>query len=64
MQPTCFKSPENPPWIDFTFINRPRSFQNPCAIETGLTDFPLMTLTAIKKSFQKYKPRIAKFTNT
>ena len=60
-EPTCFKNPENPSCIDLIFTNRPRGFQNSCAIETGLSDFHKMTLTVMKKSFQKYKPRIIKF---
>ena len=59
--PTCFKNPENPPCIDLIFTNRARCFQNSCAIETGLSDFHKMTFTVMKKSFQKYKPRIIKF---
>ena len=46
-EPTCFKNPENPPCIDLIFTNRPRGFQNSCAIETGLSDFHKMTLTVI-----------------
>ena len=63
MEPTDFKSPENPPWIDLIFISRARSFQNSCAIEIGLSDFHLMTLTVMKKTFQKHKPKIIKFRN-
>ena len=37
----------------------PRSFQNTCVIEAGLSDFHLMTLTVMRKSFknlsQSYK---------
>ena len=58
---TCFKNPENPSCIDLFLTNRPRGFQNSCAIETGLSDFHMMTLTAMKKSSQKYRPRIIKF---
>ena len=57
----CFENPENPSWSDLILINRPRSFQNSCAIETGLSYFHKMTLTVRKKSFQKYKHRIIKF---
>ena len=52
-EPTCFKNPENPSCIDLSFTNRPRDFQNSCAIETGLSDFHKMTLTVMKKYFQK-----------
>ena len=60
-EPTCFKNPENPSCIDPIFTNRPRGFQKSCAIETGLSEFHKMALTVMKKSFQKYKPRIIKF---
>ena len=36
----------------------PRSFQTACVIETGLSDFHLMTLTVMRKSFKKLKPRV------
>ena len=35
IQPTCFKSPENPSCIGLILINKPRSFQSTCVIETG-----------------------------
>ena len=60
-EPTCFKNPENLSCIDLILRNRPWSFQNSCAIETGLSDFHKMTHTVMKKYFQKYKPRIIKF---
>ena len=52
-EPACFKNPENPSCTDLLLTNRPRTFQNSCAIETGLSDFHKMILTAMKKSFQK-----------
>ena len=60
---TCFKNPQNPPCIDLILTNRPRSFQNSCATETGFPDFHKMTLTVMKKSFRKYKPTISKNLN-
>ena len=44
-QPTCYKNPSNPVCIDLNLTNVPRSFQSTCAVETGLSDFHLMTLT-------------------
>ena len=41
---TCFKNQKNPPCIDLILTNRPRSFQNSCATETGFSDFHKMTL--------------------
>ena len=36
----------------------PRSFQTTCVTETWLSNFHLMTLTVMRKSFKKLKPRI------
>ena len=33
---TCFKNPKTPTSIDLMLTNSYRSFQNSCAIETGL----------------------------
>ena len=35
-----------------------RSFQNSCAIETGLPDFHKMIVTVMKAYFQKQKPKV------
>ena len=48
-QPTCYKNPNNPACIDLILSNTPRSFQSTCVIETGLSDFHLITLTVMKK---------------
>ena len=56
--PTCYKNPDNPSCIDLILTNSPGSFQSSCAIETGLSDFHKMTVTVIKASFQKLKPRV------
>ena len=52
-QPTCYKNPSHPKCIDLILTNVPRSFQTTCVIETGLSDFHLMTLTVMRKSFKK-----------
>ena len=42
----CFKYPNNPGSIDVLITtNRPKSFQNPMVIETGLSDFHKMCIT-------------------
>ena len=38
-KPICYKNPDKPSCIDVILTNFPRSFQNSCAIETGLSDF-------------------------
>ena len=60
-QPTCYKNPSRPTCIDLILTNVPRSFQSTCVIETGLSDFHLMTLTVMKKSFKKFQPRIINY---
>ena len=59
---TCFRSPVNPTCVDLMITNRPKSFQESEVIETGLSDFPKMSLTVMnvfysnRKSFsKKYK---------
>ena len=44
--------------IDLILTNMPRSFQSICVIETGLSEFHLMTLIVMEKKFKKIKPRI------
>ena len=60
-QPTCYKNTFRPTSIDLILTNVPRSFQSTCVIETGLSDFHLMTLTVMKKSFKKFQPRIINY---
>ena len=43
--------------IDLILTNIPRGFQSIYVIETGLSDFHLMTLTVMIKNFKKIKPR-------
>ena len=54
---TCFKSSTNPSCIDLFLTNYPLSFQNTCAITTGLSDFHKMVITVMKMTFQKNPPR-------
>ena len=55
--PACFKNPERPTRIDFMLTRSYRSFQNSCAIETGLSDFHKMIVTILKTYFQKKDQR-------
>ena len=41
--------------------NSYRSFQNSCAIETGLSDFHIMVVTVMKAYFQKQKPTVVTY---
>ena len=52
-KPTCYKNPEKPSCIDLILTNCPRSFQNSCVTEIGLSDFLKMITTVMKTSFKK-----------
>ena len=60
-QPTCYKNPSKPACIDLILTTRPGGFQSTCVVETGLSDFHLMTLTVMRKSFKKYQPKIVNY---
>ena len=53
-----FKNPENHRLIDLIITNRSKMFQNTINVETGLSDFHLMTITVLKSYFKKSKPKI------
>ena len=57
-EPTCFKNPDNPSCIDLFITNSYRSFQKTTTLSTGLSDFHKMTITVLKTTFPKAKPRI------
>ena len=57
-QPTCYKNFDNPTSIDLILTNKPTYFQNSKVFETGISDFHLLTVTELKMSFQKLKPKI------
>ena len=58
---TCFKNPENPSCIDLMLTNRYRKFHNTLVVETGLSDFHKMTITVLKKFYEKKKPKIISY---
>ena len=58
---TYYKNPQNPSCIDLILTNSPYSFQNSFAIETGLSDFQKMTVTVMKTTYEKFKPRITNY---
>ena len=57
----CYKSPSNLTCIDLILTNAPQKFQSTYVLETGLSDFHLMTLTVMGKIFKKLKPRTINF---
>ena len=60
-KPTCYKNPQNPSYIDLILTNSPYSFQNSCVIETDLSDSHWMTVTVMKTTDEKLKPRIVSY---
>ena len=60
-QPTCYKIPSHPKCINLILTNVPHSFQTISVIETGISDFHLMTLTVTRKSFKMLKPRVVNY---
>ena len=62
-QKICFKNPDNPSCIDLIPTNSPRSFQDSCVFETGLSDFQKLTTTVLKQYFPKPKPKIVSYRN-
>ena len=58
---TCFKNPENPRCIDLFLTNFSGSFQNTCAICTGLSDFHKMIVTVQKYTFVKANPKVIRY---
>ena len=59
--PTCYKYPDKPTCIDLILTNCPRSFQNSCVIETGLSDFHNMIVTVMKTSYRKIEPMVINY---
>ena len=62
-KPTCSKNPNNPICIDLILTNKRSYFQNTTLIETGLSDFHKLMLTAMKCSFQKQLPKVIYYRN-
>ena len=62
-KPTCYKNPEKPSCIDIILTNCPRSFQNSCVIETGLSDFHKIVTTVMKTTFRKTEPKVIKYSD-
>ena len=58
---TCFKNPEKSSCIDLILTNVPRSFQNSCAIDTGLPDFHNLVVTVMKTTYKKSQPKIINY---
>ena len=62
-KPICNKNLTNPSCVKMIITNKLRSFQNSCTFETGLSNFHKVTLTVLKSSFAKQKPRVLNYRN-
>ena len=60
-KPTCYKNHEKPSCVELILTNCPRSFQNSCALEIGLSDFHKMVTTVMITTFRKMEPKIIKY---
>ena len=56
-----FKNPDNPKNIDLILTNSVRSFQNSCALETGLFDFLKTTAIVLKSCLEKKQSKIISY---
>ena len=62
-EPTCFKNIDKPSCIDLILTNRPTYFQNTMVVDTGLSDFHMLTVTMMKATFNKQIPKILNYRN-
>ena len=60
---TCYKNHTNPSCVYLIIKNKPKSFQNSFTFETGLSNFHKKTVTVLKPSFVKQKPRVLNYRN-
>ena len=59
--PTCFKNPTNPSSVDVILTNKFRSFTDNINIESGLSDFHLLTTCTMRSFFPKQSPKFIKY---
>ena len=60
---TCFKNFDSLSCIDLLLINRPKCFQSTTTMETGVSDFHKMVITALKVYYKKQKPKTIYYRN-
>ena len=58
-EPTCFKNPNNPSYIDMFLMNRSQYFQN--TSKTGISDFHKLVVTVLKMFYKKQNLNNAEF---
>ena len=57
-KPTWYKHPNKPTCIDLILTNVPRMFQSTYITEAAPSDFHVMKVTVIRKSFKEIRPRV------
>ena len=62
-EPTCHRNSGKPACIDLILTNQPTLFQHKAVLETGVSDFHLLTVTKFKMRFQKYKRHFITYQN-
>ena len=50
---TCFKSIENPSWVDLILTDKPRSFQHRNVFETSISNHHKLVTTVMRGKFTK-----------
>ena len=60
-EPTCYKNPNNPSFIDLFLTNRARSFHKTWVFETGLSDFHTLAVTFQRSKFESLPPKIISY---
>ena len=56
-------NPEKPSGIDLLLTKQFKCFRSSSVVEIGLSDFHKMTVTVMKTTFEKLKPRVIYFRN-
>ena len=60
-QPTCYKNPWKPTYMDLILNNRPNYFQENNVFEIGFSDFHKVIVKELKIGFQKLKHHIVAY---
>ena len=60
---SLLKNSDNPSSTDLFLTNRPKTFHCTTTIETGITDFCKLVITALKTSYKKQRPKIIHYRN-
>ena len=62
-EPTFYKNPDNPSWIEFFLTNRPRTFEYTSTIATAISDFHKLVVTFSKTFYKKQRLKIIHYIN-